>query len=97
MPILREKLLAYKFEHVHVCSQVFIKEEQSKLDEKLNKLKINQFSNVFRVGTFFLDLDFQNNQVSRVMFYQKVRGSDTIKEQTYENIKQLLDPFPFQL
>lgn len=86
---------------VHVCSQVFIKEEQSKLEKKLNKLKISnkkkQVSNVFRVGTFFLDLDVQNNQVSRVTFYQKVRGSNTIKEQTYENIKQLLDPFPFQL
>lgn len=86
---------------VHVCSQVFIKEEQSKLDKKLNKLKIwnqdKEVSNVFRVGTFFLDLDVQNNQVRKVTFYQKVRGSKTIKIEPYENIKPLLDPFPFQL
>lgn len=68
--------------------------EQSNLEERLNT---KQPSKVFQVETFFLDLDVQNNQISKVWFYKKDRGTNTIVQQKYEDIKELLDPFPFQL
>lgn len=61
------------------------------------KDQLNSVSGEFRVVDFFLDLDYENDPVSKVTFYQKVIGKHDIREVKFEEVKNLLGPFPFQL
>ncbi|XP_054288618.1 deoxynucleoside triphosphate triphosphohydrolase SAMHD1-like [Macrosteles quadrilineatus] len=99
--IFQRKL--YKFvEKINIQIQGgTVKERQSCVKEKkaelIKKLADSCPNYEFGIGEFYLDLDCHNDPVSKVHFYTKLRDSNAIKIEAYQKIRDLLDPFPFQL
>ncbi|XP_046678297.1 deoxynucleoside triphosphate triphosphohydrolase SAMHD1 isoform X1 [Homalodisca vitripennis] len=77
------------------------KKEQKECIEKekfkvLSKLENDCKGSKFSVEDFYLYLDSTSDPVANVKFYKKT-GEETIEKETFENIKNRLAPFPFQL
>uniref|UniRef100_A0A1B6F1L0 HD/PDEase domain-containing protein n=1 Tax=Cuerna arida TaxID=1464854 RepID=A0A1B6F1L0_9HEMI len=74
------------------------KHVEKEKSELLKRLKEECKGSTFHVEDFYLCLDSESDPVANVKFYKKTGQKDKpIEKESFDNIKDLLAPYPFQL